>query len=78
MGPERRPDAAGQFPSADSGLTGYDARPTLDDGGWKTLLNNLDRISALATEQDTILTEEPPGEGPAADVRTSAEYSVRC
>ena len=25
-------------------------------------------------EQDTILTEEPPGEGPVADVRTSAEY----
>jgi inosose dehydratase len=30
--------------------------------GWYTL------------EQDTILTEEPTGEGPAADVRTSAEY----
>jgi inosose dehydratase len=30
--------------------------------GWYTL------------EQDTILTEEPAGEGPAADVRTSAEY----
>ena len=25
-------------------------------------------------EQDTILTEEPAGEGPVADVRTSAEY----
>ena len=25
-------------------------------------------------EQDTILTGEPPGEGPVADVRTSAEY----
>jgi inosose dehydratase len=30
--------------------------------GWYTL------------EQDTILTEEPAGEGPAADVRTSAEH----
>jgi len=30
--------------------------------GWYTL------------EQDTILTEEPKGEGPAADVRASAEY----
>jgi inosose dehydratase len=30
--------------------------------GWYTL------------EQDTILTEEPTGEGPAADVRTSAEH----
>ena len=30
--------------------------------GWYTL------------EQDTILTEEPKGEGPVAAVRTSAEY----
>ena len=28
-------------------------------------------------EQDTILTEEPPGEGPVADVNTSAEYLRR-
>jgi sugar phosphate isomerase/epimerase len=28
-------------------------------------------------EQDTILTEEPPGEGPAADVNTSAAYLRR-
>ena len=28
-------------------------------------------------EQDTILTEEPPGEGPAADVKTSAAYLRR-
>jgi inosose dehydratase len=36
--------------SADTGLTGYDARPTLDDAGWRTLLGNLDRLSTLATE----------------------------
>ena len=30
--------------------------------GWYTL------------EQDTILTEEPRGEGPVTDVRTSADY----
>lgn len=36
--------------SADTGLTGYDARPELDDDGWRTLLRNLDRIAALATE----------------------------
>ena len=30
--------------SADSGLTGYDARPTLDEDGWATLLRNLDRL----------------------------------
>ena len=34
--------------SADSGLTGYDSRPVLDDGGWRTLLGNLDRLAALA------------------------------
>ena len=38
---------------------------TLQDNGyagWYTL------------EQDTILTEEPRGEGPVTDVRTSADY----
>jgi inosose dehydratase len=45
--------------SADSGLTGYDARPTLDDGGWKTLLGNLDRISALAAEQGVLAVLHP-------------------
>ena len=34
--------------SADSGLTGYDARPTLDEDGWDTLLGNLDRLGAVA------------------------------
>lgn len=34
--------------SADTGLDGYDTRPALDDDGWRTLLNNLDRLSALA------------------------------
>ena len=37
--------------SADSGLTGYDSRPTLDEEGWRTLLGNLDRLTALAAEQ---------------------------
>jgi inosose dehydratase len=36
--------------SSVTGLEGYDARPTLDDNGWRTLLTNLDRLSALATE----------------------------
>ena len=36
--------------SAISGLEGYDARPELDDDGWRTLLINLDRLSAMATE----------------------------
>ena len=34
--------------SADSGRTGYDTRPTLDDDGWRTLLGNLDRLAARA------------------------------
>jgi inosose dehydratase len=34
--------------SADSGLTGYDSRPELDDDGWRTLLGNLDRLAAQA------------------------------
>ena len=34
--------------SADSGLTGYDTRPELDDDGWATLLANLDRVAHLA------------------------------
>ena len=34
--------------SADSGLTGYDSRPELDDDGWSRLLAHLDRITALA------------------------------
>src|SRR4051795_4315203 len=36
--------------SADSGLAGYDTRPTLDEQGWATLLANLDRIDAVAAE----------------------------
>ncbi len=36
--------------SAVSGLDGYDARPELDDAGWRTLLTNLDRLQAMAVE----------------------------
>ena len=36
--------------SAVSGLDGYDTRPELDDTGWRTLLGNLDRLSATAAE----------------------------
>jgi inosose dehydratase len=34
--------------SADTGLAGYDARPTLDDDGWDRLLGNLDRVATSA------------------------------
>jgi inosose dehydratase len=37
--------------SADSGLTGYDTRPELDEAGWSALLSNLDRLDALATDR---------------------------
>jgi inosose dehydratase len=38
--------------SADSGLSGYDTRPELDDDGWKRLLRNLDRIAGVVAEHD--------------------------
>ena len=37
--------------SAISGQDGYDSRPELDEQGWQTLLDNLSRISHVATEQ---------------------------
>ena len=37
--------------SADSGLTGYDTCPELDDDGWDTLLLNLDRVANLAASR---------------------------
>ena len=36
--------------SADSGQDGYDARPDLDEEGWRRLLQNLDRVAARAAE----------------------------
>ena len=45
--------------SADSGLAGYDARPTLDKGGWATLLRNLDRLGALAAEHGVLAVLHP-------------------
>jgi len=35
--------------AAATGTDGYDARPTLDDAGWQTLLNNLDRLDLVAS-----------------------------
>jgi inosose dehydratase len=37
--------------SAATGQDGYDTRPELDESGWKTLLGNLDRLTALAAER---------------------------
>ena len=37
--------------SSVSGQDGYDSRPELDDKGWQTLLDNLSRISTIASQQ---------------------------
>lgn len=37
--------------AAATGNAGYDARPTLDDAGWETLLRNLDRLAGAARER---------------------------
>jgi len=37
--------------SAATGQDGYDTRPELDESGWKTLLGNLDRLTALAAKR---------------------------
>ena len=36
--------------SADSGLSGYDSRPELEDDGWQRLLRNLDRVAHRAAD----------------------------
>ncbi|MFE3448493.1 TIM barrel protein [Nonomuraea sp. NPDC059194] len=45
--------------AADSGGDGYDQRPELDAAGWKTLLDNLDRITAEAREFGRTVTLHP-------------------
>jgi inosose dehydratase len=45
--------------SADTGLTGYDARPSLDDEGWQRLLTNLDRLAGLAAERGVAAVLHP-------------------
>ena len=57
--------------SADSGLAGYDARPTLDEDGWTTLLRNLDRLGALAAEHGVLAVLHP-------HVGTMVESATRC
>jgi inosose dehydratase len=45
--------------AAFTGVEGYDARPTLDEGGWRTLLANLDRLEARARERGVVATLHP-------------------
>src|SRR5690242_6231755 len=44
-------DASTLVLSSVSGQEGYDSRPELDDTGWRTLLDNLSRISRVAAEK---------------------------
>jgi inosose dehydratase len=45
--------------AAHSGADGYDARPTLDDLGWKTLFANLDRLSDHARSRGVEVALHP-------------------
>jgi inosose dehydratase len=45
--------------AAATGLDGYDRRPELDDGGWATLLANLDRLAAAAALRGLTATLHP-------------------
>ncbi|MCU1605455.1 MAG: Myo-inosose-2 dehydratase [Modestobacter sp.] len=42
--------AATLVPSAATGRDGYDGRPDFDEDGWRTLLANLDRLTALVAD----------------------------
>jgi inosose dehydratase len=45
--------------AAATGAEGYDARPVLDDGQWTTLLANLDRLGAIASERGLLAVLHP-------------------
>ncbi|MCW2801579.1 MAG: inosose dehydratase [Aeromicrobium sp.] len=45
--------------AAATGVDGYDARPTLDDLQWKTLLTNLDRLADHAAERGVMAVIHP-------------------
>ncbi|MEV6982887.1 TIM barrel protein [Sphaerisporangium sp. NPDC051017] len=45
--------------AAATGADGYDARPVLDDEGWKTLLGNLGRLLAEAADFGRAITLHP-------------------
>jgi inosose dehydratase len=45
--------------AAATGQRGYDTRPALDSGGWRTLLANLDRVAARARERGVSLALHP-------------------
>jgi inosose dehydratase len=45
--------------AAATGRDGYEGRPALDGDGWRTLLSNLDRVAARATERGYPTTLHP-------------------
>jgi inosose dehydratase len=45
--------------AASTGVDGYDARPGLDDLGWKTMLSNLDRLADLAASRGVVAALHP-------------------
>ena len=45
--------------AAFTGVDGYDARPVLDDDGWKVLLHNLDRIGEHARSRGVVVCLHP-------------------
>ena len=45
--------------AAATGRDGYDDRPALDESGWDTLLRNVDRLAAQATEHGITATLHP-------------------
>jgi inosose dehydratase len=45
--------------AAATGSDGYDSRPVLDDDQWATMLANLDRLSAIASERGLLAVLHP-------------------
>lgn len=45
--------------AAATGTDGYDSRPTLDDGQWATLLDNLDLLAAAAADRGVLAVLHP-------------------
>jgi inosose dehydratase len=58
--------------AAATGVDGYDARPTLDDRQWATLLANLDRL-ADAAEERGVLAVLHPHVGTMVETRSEVE-----
>jgi|SRR5690606_14238908 len=58
--------------AAVSGLDGYDTRPELDDGAWRVLFDNLDRIVARSRERG-VNTVLHPHVGTVIESRTDVD-----